>query len=297
MVKHDGPTKTTALVIENGPEQELDPDVKDADVAGNIPDAHEVSKPLQEETLPESALPNDLPIPVKRFEPEQMRKLRESPMAKPPEHLSATKHLIDITKSPGAVPDSFIDKSEAWDGPKGWASTETWHLPNSSDYLNGLDDIEASSRRSDTPNSIGPMQHADGGSWDDTEWHMRKDSKNGEPWDTMHRLPDDSYSIEDQRATMQPTSEQIAREAVAKAFREREAYRTKLNNAYSILNASGFKEKAKEYKEKRFELIAQMAFETLNEEDAANFPYLSAMDTGPPPVCRKFELVFVKVRD
>lgn len=298
LIKHDGPTNTTPLTMENHPEEDIHHGSKDADVAEYVPGAMEVSKPLQEETLPGSPPPNDLSTPAKRYESDQMRKLRESPTDKPPEHLSATKHLMDIAKSPGAVPNPFIDKSEAWDGPKGWDSTEAWHLPNSSDYLNGLEDIEASSRRSDTPNSIGTMQHAktwpSGGSLDDTEWHRREDSRNGESWSSMHKPPDDCYNMKDQKATMRPISEQMARESVVEAFREREECRIKLNNAYSLPNASDFKEKAKAYNKKRFELIAQMPLRELDEEDAINFPYLSAMDTGPPPVCRDVQLLSLR---
>ncbi|KAM0714864.1 hypothetical protein Q7P37_009328 [Cladosporium fusiforme] len=85
-------------------------------------------------------------------------------------------------------------------------------------------------------------------------------------------------------ATPRPSPEQIAREAVADAYREREAYRLKLNNGYSITNAYDFKEKAKAYKHRRYDLIALMPSGVLNEEDEARFPYLSSMDTGPPPV-------------
>lgn len=97
-------------------------------------------------------------------------------------------------------------------------------------------------------------------------------------------------------ATIQLSPVQAAREELANAFREREAYRLKLNNGYSSSNASDFKDKAKAYIAKRYELIEHMPSGELNDEDGAKFPYLSPMDTGPPPVSVKISLYYPKSR-
>lgn len=98
--------------------------------------------------------------------------------------------------------------------------------------------------------------------------------------------PEPSHeAFEKEKAAIpRPSLEEIAREALVNAFQEREAYRLRLNNSYSSSIASVFKDKAKAYKEKRYELISHMPSGRLNDEDAAKFPYLSSMDAGPPPV-------------
>ena len=78
--------------------------------------------------------------------------------------------------------------------------------------------------------------------------------------------------------------EELAREALAIAFREREAARVELSKNYSPESVDLFSEKAQEYKAKRKAPELLTSSGQLSSEDEASFPYLSSRDTEEPQV-------------